>query len=83
MSEKEIFDEFRTWGITNRRTHRALLALTDPDKAPEWIVERWRKLRVLADDNRIILFKGESLDTRVQWILFAQIWEGLVERVTA
>ena len=83
MSDKEIFDEFKSWGITSRRTQRALLALAKPDNADGWILERWRKLRVLTDDNRIILCKGESLDNKVQWIIFSMIWEGHVERVPA
>ena len=81
MSEKEIYDEFKDMGITNRRTQRALLALVDPDKAPNRIVERWQKLGVLNDEGRVILCKGESLDSRFQWILFAMIWDGHIERV--
>ena len=83
MTDKEIVDMFKAWGITNRRTQRALLALAEPDKAPKWVVERWQKLRVLTEDNRIILCEGESLDDRVQWIIFALMWDGHVERVTA
>ena len=83
MTEKEIFDEIRSWGIPNRRTQRALLALLEPDKADKGTLELWRKKGVLTDDNRIILYKGESMDNQFQWILFALVWEGLAERVRA
>jgi len=82
VGDQEILEEFKAHGITNRRTQRALLALVNPDKAPKWIIERWQKLRILDEQRRIVLGRGESIEDLTLWVIFAGVWEGDIERVS-
>jgi len=82
VAEAKVLEEFKAHGITSRRTQRALLALLDPDKAPKWIIERWQKLRILDEQRRIVLGKGESIEDLTIWLIFAGVWEGHIERVS-